>query len=116
LVLLFKQKINVVGDLILFHHVKEIVDRTLNYVKLVSLQVWLPMFWNDIIEDIFSLILHEMLIGSKWREPIMIIVEFNPPGAKLTNCLITCLSEETRGCAYKFSVWAEDCQQGTHVP
>jgi hypothetical protein len=65
------------------------MDRTVNYVKLDSLQVRLPTFQNHIIEDIFSLILCEMLIGSKWRELIKIIVEFDPPGAKLTNRLIT---------------------------
>jgi hypothetical protein len=65
------------------------MDGTVNYVKLVSLQVRLPTFWNDIIEDIFGLVLCEMLIGFKWREHIEIIVEFNPPGAKVTNRLIT---------------------------
>jgi hypothetical protein len=61
----------------------------MNYVKLVSLQVRLPMFWNDIIEDFFGLVLCETLIGFKWSELIKIIVEFDPPGTKLTNGLIT---------------------------
>jgi hypothetical protein len=61
----------------------------MNYVKLVSLQLRLPTFWNDIVEDFCCLILREMLIGFKWRELIEIIVEFDPPGAKLTNGSIT---------------------------
>jgi hypothetical protein len=61
----------------------------MNHVKLVSLQVRLPMFWNDIIEDFFGLVLRETLIGFKWRELIKIIVEFDPPGAELTIHLIT---------------------------
>jgi hypothetical protein len=73
----------------MFHDIKEVTDGTMNYVKLVSLQVRLPTFWNDIIEDFFGLVLHETLIGFKWRELIEIIVEFDPPGAKLTNRLIT---------------------------
>jgi hypothetical protein len=73
----------------MFRDFKEVTDGTMNYVKLVSLQVRLPTFWNDIVEDFFSLILCETLIGFKWRELIEIIVEFDPPGAKLTNRLIT---------------------------
>jgi hypothetical protein len=65
------------------------MDGTMNYVKLVSLQVRLPTFSNDIVEDFFGLVLRETLIGFKWRELIEIIVEFNPPGAKLTNRSIT---------------------------
>jgi hypothetical protein len=61
----------------------------MNYVKLVSLQVRLPTFWNDIIEDFFGLVLCETLIGFKWRELVKIIVEFDPPGTKLTNGSIT---------------------------
>jgi hypothetical protein len=61
----------------------------MNYVKLVSLQVRRPTFRNDIVEDFFGLILREMLIGFKWRELIEIIVEFDPPGAKLANRSIT---------------------------
>jgi hypothetical protein len=53
----------------------------MNYVKLVSLQVRLPTFQNDIVEDFFGLVLREMLIGFKWRELVEIIVEFNLPGA-----------------------------------
>jgi hypothetical protein len=86
---LFNRRIDVVGELIMFHHVEEIMDRTLNYVKFVSLQVRLPMFWNGIIEDIFGLILCETLIRFKWRELIKIIVELDPPGMKLTNRVIT---------------------------
>jgi hypothetical protein len=85
----FKQGINGVGDLITFHYIKEIMNGTMNHVKCVSLQVRLPMFWNDIIEDFFGLVLREILIGFKWRELIKIIVEFDPPGAELTNHLIT---------------------------
>jgi hypothetical protein len=47
----------------MFHDIKEVMDRTMNHVKLVSLQVRLPMFQNDIVEDFFGLILCEMLIG-----------------------------------------------------
>jgi hypothetical protein len=54
----------------------------------LSLQVRLPTFRNDIIEDIFGLILHEMLIGFKLRE-LVEIIEFNPPGMELTNRSIT---------------------------
>jgi hypothetical protein len=41
----------------MFHDIKEVMDGTMNYVKLVSLQVRLPTFWNDIIEDFFGLVL-----------------------------------------------------------
>jgi hypothetical protein len=68
---------------------KEVMDRTMNHVKLVSLQVRLPTFWNDIIEDFFGLVLCETLIGFKWRELIKIIFEFDPPGVELTNGSIT---------------------------
>jgi hypothetical protein len=77
----------------MFHDIKEVMDRTMNYVKLVSLQVRLPMFGNDIIDDFFGLILRETLIGFKWRELVKIIVEFDPPGAELTNRLITSVKE-----------------------
>jgi hypothetical protein len=73
----------------MFHDIKEVMDGTMNHVKLVSLQVRLPTFRNDIIEDSFGLVLRETLIGLKWRELIKIIVEFDPPGAELTNCSIT---------------------------
>jgi hypothetical protein len=73
----------------MFHDIKEVTDGTMNHVKLVSLQVRLPTFRNDIIEDFFGLVLREMLIGFKWRELIKIIVEFDPPGVELTNGLIT---------------------------
>jgi hypothetical protein len=89
LIFWFKQGINAAGDLIMFHDIKEVTDRTMNHVKLVPLQVRLPMFWNDIIEDFFGLILCEALIGFKWRELVEIILEFNPCGAELTNHLIT---------------------------
>jgi hypothetical protein len=68
---------------------KEVMDGTMNHVKLVSLQVRLPTFWNDIIEDFFGLVLCETLIGFKWRELIKIIFEFDPPGVELTNGSIT---------------------------
>jgi hypothetical protein len=45
----------------------------------------LPMLWNDVIEDILGLILCEVLIRSKWQELIDIVVESDPPGAKLTD-------------------------------
>jgi hypothetical protein len=61
----------------------------MNYVKLVSLQVRLPMFQNDIVKDFFGLVLCETLIGFKLRELVKIIVEFDSPGAELTNHLIT---------------------------
>jgi hypothetical protein len=61
----------------------------MNYVKLVSLQVRLPTFRNDIVEDFLGLILREMLIGFKWRELVKIIVEFDPPSMELTNRSIT---------------------------
>jgi hypothetical protein len=60
-------------------------DGTLVDVKLVMLQLRLPTLRNDIIEDIFCLILCKALIGSKWQKIIAIIVEFIPPGAKLSN-------------------------------
>jgi hypothetical protein len=65
----------------MFHDFKEVTDGTMNYVKLVSLQVRLPTFQNDIVEDFFGLVLREMLIGFKWRELVEIIVEFDLPGA-----------------------------------
>jgi hypothetical protein len=49
---LFKRRIDVVGELITFHHVKNICDGTFDYFKLVMLQIRLPMLGNDIIEDI----------------------------------------------------------------
>jgi hypothetical protein len=47
------------------------------------------MVWNNIVEDVFGLVLSKMLMGSKWRELIKIIVEFNTPGAKLIDHSIT---------------------------
>jgi hypothetical protein len=83
-------------------------------LKLVGLQVRLPTLRNDIIEDILHLILCEVLNGSKWQKLIEIIVEFVPPGVKLTDRPVT--SEGTRGCAYTISVWKADCLWGIHVP
>jgi hypothetical protein len=60
---------------------------TPDYVKLVKLQIRLPTLLNDVIEDVFGLILCKVLIASKWQELIKIVVEFVPPGAKLTDIL-----------------------------
>jgi hypothetical protein len=69
--------------LITFHHVKEIFDGILDYVKYISLQVRLPTFWDNVVEDVLGLILCKKLIGSESQELINIIVEFNPPGTKI---------------------------------
>ena len=71
------------------HHVKEIFDGTLIDVKLVTLQVRLPMLGNNVIEDVLGLILCEALIGSKWQILIEIIIKFDPPGPKLTDHPVT---------------------------
>jgi hypothetical protein len=61
----------------------------LNCAKIILLHVRLPIFWNNVVEDVLGLVLSKMLIGSKWWELIKIIVEFDPWGVKLTDCSIT---------------------------
>jgi hypothetical protein len=47
------------------------------------------MLRRDVVEDVFGLILCKALIRLKWWELIEIVVEFVPPGMKLTDHPVT---------------------------
>jgi hypothetical protein len=69
------------------------------------LQVRLSLLRNDVVNDVLSLFIWQVLLGLKWWELIKIVVDFDPPGAKLTDHPVTALSEGTHGCAHTFSVF-----------
>jgi hypothetical protein len=68
---------------------QKVSDRTSNDVKLVRLQIRLPMLQNNGIKDVLSLFIQKVLVGSKWWEFLEIVVDFVPPGVKLTDLSFT---------------------------
>jgi hypothetical protein len=52
------------------------------------LKVRLPTFWNDVVKDVLNLIIWKLLIGLKWWEFIEPVIDFDPPGAKLTDLFV----------------------------
>jgi hypothetical protein len=49
------------------------------------LKVRLPTIWNNVVEDVFNLIIWKVLIGLKWQEFVEPVVDFDPLGKKLTD-------------------------------
>jgi hypothetical protein len=53
------------------------------------LQIRLPTLRNNGIKDVLGLFIQKALVGSKWQEFVEIVVDFIPPGAKLTDLSFT---------------------------
>jgi hypothetical protein len=69
----------------MLHHFKKISDGTSDNAKLVSLQIRLPALWNNGVKDVLGLFIHKALIGLKWWEFVKPVINFVPPGGKLTD-------------------------------
>jgi hypothetical protein len=64
---------------------QKIISRCFNHIELtLVLKVRFPTFWNDTVENSLNLIIRKVLIGLKWRKFIKPLVDFDPPGMKLS--------------------------------
>jgi hypothetical protein len=74
--------------LITFHMSKKSLTEHL-IMSTLSLQIRLPTLQNNGIKDVLGLFIQKVLVGLKWQEFIKIIVDFVPPGMKLTDLSFT---------------------------
>jgi hypothetical protein len=51
------------------------------------------MLWNNGIKDVIGLFIQKVLLGLKWQELLEIVVDFIPPGMKLTDLSFTQMQE-----------------------
>jgi hypothetical protein len=59
---------------------KSSTDALVSHVKLITMKVRLPTFWNDTVKNFFNLIIWKVLIWFKGQKFVKPVVDFLPPG------------------------------------